>query len=66
MDIFWIIIYVFGVMAALLLMYYKLDKGFIVKIIDLCLAILVSLFSWVAVFVVALFVWGDEKVFEKK
>jgi hypothetical protein len=66
MDIFWIIIYVLGVMAALLLMYYKLDKGFIVKIIDLCLAILLSLFSWAAVIIVALLVYGDKKVFEKK
>lgn len=65
MIIFWII-YILGVIAALLLMYYKLDKGYIIKVIDLCVAITLSIFSWAAFLVVALFVYGEKEVFEKK
>lgn len=66
MIIFWIIIYILGVIAALLLMYYKLDKGYIIKAIDLYLATTLSIFSWAAFLIVALFVYGEKEVFEKK
>lgn len=65
MIIFWII-YILGVIIILYFLYYNLDKGDVVTVTDLMLAMLMSLCSWIALFIILPIIYGDKIVFTKK
>ena len=61
-----LLIYVSGIIAALLLGYHCLDEGTEFTLSELSFAILMSVFSWVAFIIVILIAYGDKVVFKKK
>lgn len=61
-----LIIYLSGIIAAVILFYLSLEKGYKVTIFDLVFGILISLFSWAAFIIFLLIVYNDKVVFIKK
>lgn len=65
MIVFWII-YLFGVVATVLLLYCSLEHGYKITIGDIGFTLIISVFSWVAfVFALGMF-FADYVVFTKK
>lgn len=61
-----LVIYLCGIVAALILGYLSLEKGYKVTVFDLVFGILISLFSWAAFIMFILIVYNDKVVFIKK
>lgn len=61
-----LVIYLSGIVAAVILFYLSLEKGYKVTIFDLVFGILISLFSWAAFIIFLLIVYNDKVVFIKK
>lgn len=65
MILFWTI-YLLGVIATMLLLYYSLEHGTKITVAEIAFALLVSTFSWMTFIIVLIVIFADYKVFTKK
>lgn len=63
---FILLIYILGMIASLWLWYHNFDSGSEITLSDLLFGILLSVFSWAAVFILIMIIYGDKTVFKKK
>lgn len=64
--IYILLFYVLGIIASLWLWYHNLDSGTEITLSYLSFGILLSVFSWAAVFILIMIIYGDKTVFKKK
>ena len=64
--IIFLLIYILGIIATLWLWYHNFDSGTEITLSDLSFGILMSVFSWVAVFILIMIIYGDKTVLKKK
>jgi hypothetical protein len=65
MTLFWII-YLLGVIATVLLLYYSLEHGSKITIGDIVFVLVISMFSWLAFVICLVIFFADYVVFIKK
>ena len=65
MILFWII-YLLGVVATVLLLYYGLEHGEEITIGDIAFALVISVCSWLAFIIAFIIFFADYVVFTKK
>lgn len=63
---FILLIYILGIIATLWFGYYSLDRGSEITLSELSATILMSVFSWVAFFILIMVIYGDKTVLKKK
>ena len=59
-------IYILGIIATLYVIYHTTDSGTEVTLIELLFIILASGFSWLALIIAILLIYGDKTVLKKK
>ena len=64
--IYILLFYVLGIIASLWLWYHNFDSGTEITLSDLSFGILLSVFSWAAVFILIMIIYGDKTVLKKK
>ena len=65
MILFWTI-YLLGVVATILLLYYSLEHGLEITVGDIVFALIISMFSWLTFVICFVIFFADYVVFTKK
>ena len=65
MILFWTI-YLLGVVATILLLYYSLEHGLEITVGDIVFALIISMFSWLTFVICFVILFADYVVFTKK
>jgi energy-converting hydrogenase Eha subunit B len=66
MTVLYIILYILGVVATMATIYCSLDKGYVITLSDLTVAVIISLTSWLGFAASFLMFFGNIKIFIKK